>query len=1283
MKYLIDLNKSKLNVKILSGLLIISLTLLITVPEFSCKSAKVPELVTPVYTRLKEMATEINLVKGGKASSIIVTPALYKESALLIQEAIEKRTGTKVPVVSDTDPQAAVPFKSNLIIIGNRSTSKISGELYDRFYSLIDLKYPGPKGYAIRSLHDPYADGYSAVLVGGSDNEGVAAGAMAFIDHLEKLPVSGKNSLSVGWTMLTKAGEGVNIPSDIKDFAIWEASNRYGSVGYFGWNSISKRMAMYYMTGDPFHAREVIRLSFPDAQAIKEIDAIDGERIENKKDPLAGPYHYNAMMLILFWDLIEESPAFTDAERLNVTNAFARRFEHEGTTPFDKVTYKLDSVPAMVGSRHHQYSGLSILTLGRYFNKYYPAPMWAQAERAGKLVFAPLQNHSYIESFGDPGSYSTGLQPILTYMLLTGDKKPLESGSIDELLRGYEILMNGSPKEAALSAATIDFLNKAAYITGDGRWITYRQRTGMDTDIFRLGQSFWPEENLKPAEPEDLAGKWTLRSMPEGMWKRRNNQFTPEQSFENVSYRSSPDSTGDYILLKGFNAAYSNPYHTLSIIELRLNGATLLKGYNNQVLSSADGMVEPEVPMDAALLYHDVTGGVATAVAKVLLPFTDWERSLVQRTGKYVLIADNLTFRGDSKDANREMVANIETQWGIPRPTWVPGSNHFKIYPGDGNPKISYELHSSDIMEVKTGEVASMNWNSPVKDGRKIIFFHLIGQKRTGTGEELASLRLADNAAALLLPEAAIAVEGKYENILGELVLLSEKNLYGHSVTNAGLKQSLFSSDLPVDTDWDFNERKLVLQNKQQVNLSLAITSPTINLDGKDITGTEAGGAFVFAIPAGRHSLTGIDLQKSLKSSLKSELTMVVMRARKSRGVSLSKSSRSEPETVPEMTTVFKSEIGGPPAESIIIPSKEGEILCTATGNTITLFDSDGKIIRNLTATGDVRVLNWWNDYKLLLAGCSNEEVIAFDEQGNQKWTFTSLMDPAVYEAGKPYWFKSRDPGIYGLHSGEFDNGKSRAFVGSACTLEILDENGQLVKRTPVFWGPGRQFLIVKAADGSKNLLIGRWRNGYNTLSVVNSKEMKEIDRAYNDVPEGHTFIDGWTSMSRYDNYLTDLEGDGKREIVSALNGTWNRVTIYTEDGKPVYNAQFGPGTKGARTNLRMMDVGDLEGDGKQEIVVGLSSGFINVLDNHAEKKWARLLKDVPTVVKIVKDTGSTWIIAGCENGSVFAIGPDGNILKASKISGRPIDLQIINSSKGKIAVITTEAGEINGFRLK
>lgn len=142
-----------------------------------------------------------------------------------------------------------------------------------------------------------------------------------------------------------------------------------------------------------------------------------------------------------------------------------------------------------------------------------------------------------------------------------------------------------------------------------------------------------------------------------------------------------------------------------------------------------------------------------------------------------------------------------------------------------------------------------------------------------------------------------------------------------------------------------------------------------------------------------------------------------------------------------------------------------------------------------MTTSGDVRVLHWWAEPGLLLAGCVDEQVNAFDDYGQRKWEFTSVMDPAVYEAGKTYWFKSAYPGIYGLYSGSFDNGKNRA----------------------------------------------------------------------------------------------DLNYDGNREVVSAINGTWNRVKIYSECGDPLYNAQFGPVVREPRANIRMMDIDDFSGDGKKE----------------------------------------------------------------------------------------------------
>jgi hypothetical protein len=194
---------------------------------------------------------------------------------------------------------------------------------------------------------------------------------------------------------------------------------------------------------------------------------------------------------------------------------------------------------------------------------------------------------------------------------------------------------------------------------------------------------------------------------------------------------------------------------------------------------------------------------------------------------------------------------------------------------------------------------------------------------------------------------------------------------------------------------------------------------------------------------------------------------------------------------------------------------------------------------------------------------------------------------------------------------------------------------------------------------------------------------MDETGRGYNGVPEGHSYINGWDCMNRFDNFLVDIDSDKKREVVSAINGTWNRISIYSENGKPLYNAQIGPGMTSPRANIRMMDVGDLTNDGKSEIIFGLSTGLVNALDNHAEKLWATSLSSAPAVVKIIPGSGlSSWICVGCEDGTVMALDNAGKVIKQGKVNGKPVDLIVLKTNKGSLGVIITDIGEVSGFKI-
>lgn len=1365
--------------------------------EVPPEAPALPEPVPPQYDTLKEMHEQIPLVADGEALCAIVVPAsgAYQAAAEAVQQAIRQGTRVTVPIVRDDDPVAAIPLTRHLIVLGNRSTNRTSSALYDLFYSLVDLKYPGKGGHVVRTVHNPFGNGFSVVIVGGSDVTGVNDAARALSARLRQSARPG--SLRLGWTMITRLGAGLKPNPDVRTAETWDDSKMYGATGYFGWNSISKRMAMYYMWGDEFSAREVVRLAFPDAQALKEIDEIDGERIENKKDPLAGTYHYNSHMMMLFWDLIEESPVFTDEERLRITNAFARQLKHR----LGEGIYQLTRPPRLLSSRHGQWAAISHYVLGRYFNKYYPSPLWAQCQRGGELAFQSLHKTAWLAGESDNLFwYNTALAPILVYMVLTGDRKPLEVGTLQELLRNQEVLISGLVPDENLRGCAMTYLNQAAYLTGDGRWITYRDRCEVDTDIFRLGQSFWPDDSIQATQPTDLVGKWTIAAVPKGMWLERQSGIPLSQSFQFGSYRSAPDATGDYILLDGLNGASRNPYHTFDILELRLAGRTLLRGYHNQVLTSADGMVEPQVPMDAALLYRDMVGQTAAAVGAVdKMPFCSWRRTIAQRLGRYALICDDLTFRTESDNMK------VATSWQPVSGAWDPAAQAVRMtVPGDrastpgwkvfaaldmpwvsspagadylvkldslktvllrgrevgqwmemtftlnepfkgaafadflnyvdrgrvqvwldgravgdvfdnsadgvteathplgtvdlaagahklrlevtgfhdgldkayigfrglslqaeGAPPASapaaYELHGSERQETTGGGVVNMQWVGPVTSAQRRKVFYLLGE-RSGNAS-LACLQVSAQAAMAAVPQAALVVAGEEGLTRGELVVLAEDHLYGHALRQAGVAQPLVAADQPVDIDWDFATGALHV---------VTTTDTTLQVQAQT-------GSLELVLPSGRHVREGVQPAPAALSALGEELRARLAQARQQRAQQLAEGQEEGTVDLPPLPAPATAQLGERVASLVSVPGEEGSLIAAAAGKTIHLLRPDGQAVRTLECDDKIRVLRWWPETQLLLAGCVDEKVIAFTLAGERRWEFTSVMDPAVYEAAKPYWFKTAPghEGIHGLTTGTFYDGKSQAFVGSACTLEVLDEAGQLVKRMPVFWGPIFRFLFLDGPEQTRNLVLAQWPNGSDAPWVLNS-EKGLTGFGFYTTPPGHSYVGGWTAQQRTALTAADLDGDGSVEVITCVNGTWNRVTVYSGAGEPLYNAQFGAGASNAPyAQMRDMEVADLDGDGKQEILVGTHERLLVALDGQCGKLWSRLLPAAPQRVQAVTvpEGAGARLIVGCVNGQVFTISGAGEMLGQTTVDGAPVERLLLDTPQGPRVVLGTDRG--------
>lgn len=1386
---------------------------------------EIPEPVPPVYTELRDLHRTTHLVSDGRATAAIVIPASgeYGDAADHIQAAIRESTGVDVPILDDGDTRASLPPAQNLIVLGNRSTNGTLSELYDRFYTLLDLKYPGRHGYVLRSVHNPFGNGYNVILVGGSDPVGVQRAADILVEKI-RASSSESDTLKLGWLMEVELGEGLDVPENINDVKIWEASQQYGSRGSFGWTTLSKRMALYYMTGDEFNAREVVRLAFPDEEAVRELERDNAGLLEDARHPIPGAYHYNAHMLILFWDLIEESPVFTDQERLDITNAFSRQLEHRAED-FTGVYWKTEP-PIVCGDRHKDWEAVCTYLLGRYFNRDYPHPVWQRCIDAAGLHFSSRHNPEGGCVTNDHLFwYNTIIAPSLVWTILTDDQKAMENGVIQKLLLGQEILCTGLPSDWGLKSASLAFLNQACYLTGDGRWIYYRNRTGLDTDCFRLGQSFWPDD-VEPHPPYHIADKWSIYRPSRPIWRARDSGLAFEDSFLFGSFRSAVGADSDYILLDGWNGASRNPYHTFDILELRIAGHTLLKGYHNQILTKADGLVEPTAAMDGALRDCEAVGDAAMAVGEVPnAPFCNWRRYLLHRTGDHAVIIDDLVFHTDtdnmqvttewqtdargSWDATANSLAlkstraipgndyanikALESDWTSepsgeeylqPQPgsdsmlflpgspdTWMemsfeldrelsgeffvdlhnyrtrgrlrfyldgqqvggeydhysptyfvdhvsvgthslePGDHTFRIevvskHPDStgygvnfigltvGEPgarrtaEAAFRLCPADITDCEVrGARATFRWRGAVDEGEQRVAFTLLAGGDREDGTSIECLRIADNAAALMLDEPGVAVRGLYRATEAEAAVVATDRIYGHNLTSAGLQEPIIAADEPVAVDWDLAEGVMHVVAESRTRMALVLSqADTVELNGESTElGRDRQSRGILWLSEGRHVVRQVHPSDAAIGRMETVLVQLIEDARTERRNEAKRDTGPEQLQASPLPVAFSSNVGGSVVDVAPVQMDSQSLLAAAEGNRIHVFSDDGSELRTMSTDGNIWMLRWWREHQLLLAGCADDKVIAFTAEGERKWTFVSKMARELAESGKTWWYKeSGHRGIHGLHTGVFLNGESQCFVGSASTIEIIDETGNLLERLVSFWGDVWKFMLMEAPEGGINLVSARWPNGFDRPHVLNNQTLETDRFGFYTVPPGHSYVNGWTAMNRIAMYAEGLNNDGETEVVSAQNGVWNRVTIWSADNRPLHNAQFGPGDKAPVRNLRGMDIADLNDDGTMEIAVATSDGLVVVLDHHCDKIWAKQLPGPATTLKCVAAATmqKPQIIIGCEDGTIAGLDAQGNALQLAEVSGEPTYLGTFDMD-GATLVIGTGAGELTGLKLR
>ena len=625
---------------------------------------------------LKDMCPETALVVNGEpqAKVVIGEGAVQARQANRIVERVASATGAHLDVVRAVEVAAGVLREGHVVALGNMADNAFIRWLYYQWWAVEDRCYPGKGGYALRTLHNPLGNGKNVVLLGASDEAGLKQVVSRFAGLVQD-----ETTFSVGWLMEIRLGPEFDaferppegwLQARREDF-IARATAPHASESGAGYQLISEAGAyglLYHRTGHAAYASAVLEIA--------------------KAHLSMGEYgvmaHFHVWWLAAVWDLIEESPVFSDEDRLTVTRYLLwimdstegayTRFFREG------VGHR------MVRQNHQTLVALAAWFGGRYFSTHYgfeDAKEWMAASadvfkgQAGS--FKPIE---------DANAYQwMTLDHILTYSLASGDTTYIDNGNCKRSLDQAVLYCNNrgalpafGDTGAPLDGYPTNFLAKAGHVLQDGRAaFLLGRRFDRPSDYFRpqppgaryesvsdplLVRSFekYFDDGLEPRVPAEMAGVQVLE-VAGGFYdlaedpKARPREVKPlnltrEEAFDTVCFREGFDRDDQYLMLHGIY--YGNHSHEdgntipefsandrIFLVDASYTEGPTLK-HHNGVTAVRDGEAW-DVPALCRLEGAADMGRVGMSRTSVDGEWGAlWVRNVVWRRGRYFVVLDEI-----------------------------------------------------------------------------------------------------------------------------------------------------------------------------------------------------------------------------------------------------------------------------------------------------------------------------------------------------------------------------------------------------------------------------------------------------------------------------------------------------------------------------------------------------------------------------------------------------------------------------------------------------------------
>ena len=357
------------------------------------------------------------------ADTVLVVPdGLQATSPVVkLQGAIAAVAGRAPDIVAQRDFTDALFGSAQVIACGNMTNNAALRRLYTARCCFVDTFFPGGDGYFVKSISDPFGYGKNCIVLGASSREGLLAAFAVFADLVRTSPedLHRIHAAQFQHPLPPFPGEAQLERMVQDDLKTWEGAwvstpFRGGQVENYAW--------YYYLTDHPVWGR-----------AVPAIFAGSLEPWLAQRRDYPETYHcfFHFHSLIHLWELIEDSPLYTEADRRGVVTMMGEMLRH-----LAGLFYMEERVnpPDQIRQNHTTYIAMDLAAGHNYLSKRYGIREFEPTEEVVERIFAGQSDCYKANDDGGVGYAWLVPQETFSYALLKkNDYGYIENGHIADL----------------------------------------------------------------------------------------------------------------------------------------------------------------------------------------------------------------------------------------------------------------------------------------------------------------------------------------------------------------------------------------------------------------------------------------------------------------------------------------------------------------------------------------------------------------------------------------------------------------------------------------------------------------------------------------------------------------------------------------------------------------------------------------------------------------------------------------------------------------------------------